>query len=91
MSKQHRCLICKHQGNHHFENISSATLFRKEKSSQIHFCYAHSIEYFKIGQFSFFRKYQNVLLNAYSNTDQNVFDFLKDEIVGKNGPNSKAS
>ncbi len=76
---KHRCLICKYLGNHNQENISTSTLFRKEKSHTLHFCYGHSVEYFKKGQYSFFKKYQNDLLNAYSNTDQPIYDFIKEE------------
>jgi hypothetical protein len=68
-------------GNHHTDNISASTLYRKASATRIHLCYSHSIEYFKIGQFSFFKKYQETLFSAYSNTDKSVFDFLREEIL----------
>ncbi len=53
-----KCLVCKFHGKN-TPSVAASTIYQARQNQQIHLCYSHSVEFFKMGQVKFVLKYKN--------------------------------
>lgn len=81
MSKDNRCVICKHKGISNSSNLDANRIYNKSGSPiKVLLCRSHAVELFQIGQKNFFLQHHKILFNILNSDEVEFLVVLHDTV-----------
>lgn len=81
MSKDNRCVICKHKGIQNSSNLDTNRIYGPSgQPVQVLLCRSHAVELFQMGQKNFFIHHHKILFNIINSDEVEFLVILHDTV-----------